>query len=127
MIDMSFMFNYCENLVSLGIRYFDTSSVVNMSNMFAGCRRLNTLDLHGFNASKVTAMENLFYGCVNLTTTITISNPNVETRYGMFSNRVGANGKITLNYTSATPALVDQMIADQPTDAKVVKGTLVSG
>lgn len=123
---MDWMFWGNKSLLTLDVSSFDTSNVTSLKGMFSGCSQLKTLDLRGFNISKVTAMESLFNNCQNLTTTITVSNPNVATCYGMFENDAGIYGGITVNYTSSASSFVDQIIANKPAGAKVVKGVLVS-
>ena len=62
--DMSYMFWYCSNLVSVPL--FDTSKVTNMNNMFFSCTQLRNVPQ--FDTSKVTNMKNMFNGCSNLKT-----------------------------------------------------------
>ena len=62
--DMSYMFWYCSNLVSVPL--FDTSKVTNMNNMFFSCTQLRNVPQ--FDTSKVTNMKNMFDGCPNLKT-----------------------------------------------------------
>ena len=56
----------------------------------------------------------------------TIKNPNISNYSGMFSSvAIQPGSKITVNYTSETEALVDQMIATKSPESNVVKGKLV--
>ncbi len=64
--DMSHMFGFCENLISLDVSHFDTSQVTNMSGMFIDCYRLESLDLSHFNTSQVTDMSYMFSMAENL-------------------------------------------------------------
>lgn len=61
------MFCDCSKLISLDIRNFDTSSVIDMSHMFCDCSKLTSLDLSNFDTSQVTDMSYMFYHCKNLT------------------------------------------------------------
>jgi hypothetical protein len=61
-----------------------------------------------------------------LNISITIRNPNTTSYSGMFDSVATKTGsKITVNYTSATSSLVDQMIATKSSDSNVVKGVQV--
>ena len=66
--DMSFMFANCSSLTTLDVSNFNTSNVTNMSSMFARCSSLTTLDVSKFNTSKVTNMSSMFARCSSLTT-----------------------------------------------------------
>ncbi len=67
MTDASYMFYYCNNLVSVDVSGFDTSQVTDMQSMFYGCESLRNLDVSGFDTSQVTDMESMFRKCKNLT------------------------------------------------------------
>ena len=67
-INMSGMFEYCNNLTTLDVSNFNTSNVTDMSGIFRACNSLTTLDVSNFNTSKVTYMFRMFNGCNNLTT-----------------------------------------------------------
>jgi len=124
--DMSRMFNGCSSLTSLNLSSFDTSSVTDMSWMFNNCSSLTNLNLSSFDTSSVTNMDFMFDGCSSLTTTITISG-NVSSYSSMFYGTATNEGaKITVNYTSSTSTLVDNMIATKYSSSNVVKGSLVS-
>ena len=43
----------CENLVSINLNNFRTSSVTNMNSMFDQCLKLKSLDLSSFETNKV--------------------------------------------------------------------------
>ena len=66
--DSSQMFYNCDNLTSIELSKFDTSSVTNMNSMFSGCSSLTSLDVSGFNTSNVTKMMFTFNKCAKLTT-----------------------------------------------------------
>ena len=60
------MLRGCNNLISLDLRKFDTSSVTNMGCMFQDCNKLTSLDLSNFNTSSTKNMGDMFNGCSNL-------------------------------------------------------------
>lgn len=64
--DMSFMFYGCENLTSLDLSGFDTSSCTNMLGMFWYCHNLGDLDFSTFQTSQVTNMSCMFDFCSSL-------------------------------------------------------------
>ena len=66
-IDMSYMFSYCNKIASLDLSKFDTSNVTNMNRMFGGCHSLTAVDVSKFNTSNVTTMYGMFSGCSGLT------------------------------------------------------------
>jgi len=125
--DMRYMFSECSSLASLNLSGFDTSNVVDMRYMFNKCSALENLDLSSFDTSSVTDMEFMFNGCNNLSTTITISNPNLTGYNSMFTNASTIDGSsIIVNYIDVTSDLVDLLIATKSNNSNVVKGTLVS-
>jgi len=66
-VNTSFMFYGCENLVNVDMRQLDTSNVTNMSWMFHGCSSLTNVDVSGFDTGKVEYMTVMFHGCSGLT------------------------------------------------------------
>ena len=66
-VDMSYMFAYCETLESVGnLLKWNVSKVTNMSSMFYGCKALKTVgDISGWDVSKVNDMTFMFYNCVH--------------------------------------------------------------
>ena len=95
--------------------------------MFKGCSALENLDLSSFDTSSVTNTEYMFNGCSQLTTTITITNPNLTGYNAMFTDASTIEGtNITVNYIESTSNLVDLLIATKSSNSNVVKGTLVS-
>ena len=66
MTDASYMFSYCNNLVSVDVSGFDTSQVTDMQSMFDRCESLRNLDVSGFDTSRVTEMQRMFGGCESL-------------------------------------------------------------
>ena len=84
---MRLMFNHCSNLTELDVSKFDTSKVTGMAGMFQRCSSLTTLDLSNFDTLKVTDMQNMFYYDSNLVT-INLSSfntSNVTAMTAMFS------------------------------------------
>ena len=61
------MFLGCNNLISLNLSHFDTSSVTDMEAMLWGCSNLISLNLSHFNTSSVTSMNmnKMFNNCNN--------------------------------------------------------------
>lgn len=69
MTDTMGMFEGCENLESVDVKGFDTSSVTYMGSMFYDCKslkNLKNLDQETFNTSKVRGMCFMFKGCESL-------------------------------------------------------------
>ena len=64
------MFSGCNNLSTLNIQNFNTSSIENMSAMFSSCSSLVTLDLTHFSTSLVKDMSYMFSNCSKLSTLI---------------------------------------------------------
>jgi len=150
--DMSYMFEETQ-VTSLELSNFDTSKVTRMDGMFR-LTKLTNLDISNFNTSETVNMEFMFYKTTittinlgifdtrkvtktymmfsdspNIKTTITIKNPNITSSYyyKMFTGAATIPAaKITVNYTSETSSLVDQMIATKSSGANVVKGSLVN-
>ncbi len=124
---MEFMFGALNNIVSLDIRNFDTSNVILMNSMFAYDYYLQNIDLSHFDFSQVINTGQMFDSCLGLKATININSTTIVTYQNMFNNAAKIDGsQITVNYTSATSGLVDQLIATKSPESKVVKGTLIS-
>lgn len=134
--DMTSMFNgagYSNPNFTLDVSNFDTSNVTSMGSMFNSTGRnstIFTLNLSNFDTSKVTRTDYMFmgigYNSTKLNISITIRNPNVTTYVNMFAGAATKSGsQITVNYTSETEALVDQMIATKFSNSNVVKGIKV--
>ena len=86
--DMSYMFEECNNLTSIGnLSVADTSNVSNMFAMFRGCSILSWLDL-SWNTSNVTDMGSMFENCSSLNELYVSSwdTSNVYNMLYMFSN-----------------------------------------
>ena len=82
------MFKDCSRLITLDIRNFDTSGVIDMHYMFKNCSKLTSLDFTGFNTSNATDMSEMFCNCEALTK-LDLSNfntRNVTNMYCMFNS-----------------------------------------
>lgn len=131
---MRYWFCDFENVDSInGLNLLDTSYTVDMEAMFMSTGRESTgftLDVSSFDTSNVTNMIFMFYctgwKSTNFVTSITIKNPNVTLYAGMFDQvAIKPGSKITVNYTSETESLVDDMIATKSDNSNVVKGVQV--
>ena len=65
--NFAYMFNRCNNLISISFPSFNTSNVTDMNDMFYNCSKLASLDVSHFDTSKVTRMDSMFFGCSSLT------------------------------------------------------------
>ena len=117
-----------SNLISINFNdNFNNANVTSMESMFSDCSSLTSIDLSGFNTSNVTNMEEMFFYCESLTTTINIMSTSVTNYSDMFSAAATASGaKITVNYTSSTSTLVDNMIATKSSNSNVIKGVQIN-
>lgn len=59
-IDMTSMFERCNNIESLDLSSFNTSKVRNMAFMFAGCLELKHLGISSFNTKNVEEISGMF-------------------------------------------------------------------
>jgi len=64
--DMTSMFEYCSNITTLDLSFFDTSNVTSMLWMFRGCTSLRNLNICTFNTAKVEIFGHMFYECSSL-------------------------------------------------------------
>ena len=78
--DMSYMFEGCENLISIkDISKWDTSNITNFSGLFKKCTSLKSLpDISKFDISKATDISQLFFDCHNLSSLPDISKWNTQ-------------------------------------------------
>lgn len=97
--DMDGMFFYCESLTNLDISSFDTSNVTDMTEMFDGCKLLASLDVTNFNTENVTSMKGCFSHC-KLITTIDLNNFNTNNVTNMQSLFYGCTSLSTLDLRS---------------------------
>ncbi len=66
-INMAWMFAYCYKLESLDVSHFNTAKVTDMNHMFTSCYLLTSLDLSSFNTANVDNMQSMFCGLTALT------------------------------------------------------------
>ena len=64
--NMSQMFYFCQNLITLDLSHFNTAKVTDMSSMFNQCRALIYVDVFSFNTENVTSMRSMFNNCLEL-------------------------------------------------------------
>ena len=144
--DMDSMFasaGYSATDFVLDVSNFDTSKVTDMDSMFEGTGYSSetfTLDVSNFDTSNVTNMKGTFantgYNSTKLNTSITITNPDINSYSDVFNGvAVMSGAKFVVNYTSKTSSLVDKMLntrtescvdeyCDDSVYANVVKGGL---
>ena len=65
--DISLMFNFCMNLSSADLYYFNTQNLQRMSSLFYGCFSLTSVNISSFNTENVVYMSSLFSCCYSLT------------------------------------------------------------
>lgn len=122
----SYLFSGFSKLTSIeGLRYFNTSNVVNMSNMFANDKLLESLDLTHFNTSKVTNMSYMFSMCEELKE-LDASNfdtSNVTDMSGMFSSLLNLT---KLNVSGFNTEKVTNMMMMFASDQKLLSLDLSS-
>jgi hypothetical protein len=74
-------------------------------------------------------MDSMFektgYNSTVLNTSITIRNPHVSYSYMFLYVATKEGTQITVNYTSDTESIIDNIIDTKSTDSNVVKGSLV--
>ena len=105
---MSYMFNCCESLTNLNLSSFDTSSVTDMSHMFSSCNSLTSLDLSNFDTSSVTDMSYMFETCKSLTS-LDLSNFNTSSVTNMYLMFAGCNNLTSLDLSSFDTSSVNYM------------------
>ena len=60
---LNYMFSRFTSQSSLDLSGFDTSNNINMIFLLENCESLISLNLYKFNTSKVTKMNNIIYNC----------------------------------------------------------------
>ena len=130
--NMRAMFQGCIALTSLDLTNFDTSKVTDMGAMFGGVAATGTMGLREvkisdkFVTDSVTSMLELFRLCAYLKFTINITGNNVTNYNRMFEDAAtDSTALITLNYTTDTETLVDNMVATAGSGNHVVKGSQI--
>lgn len=71
------LFYNCSSLTTINWGSFSTANVTNMISVFYNCSSLETIDLSSFTTDKVTTMNSMFKGCSSLTS-IDVSGFNTE-------------------------------------------------
>ena len=66
MIDCSYMFSGCTNIISIDLSSFDTSNVIDMKHMFSICCFMEKINLSNLKTDKVTDMSYMFNRCLSL-------------------------------------------------------------
>ena len=132
---MFYMFHNCVNLMDASaISNWDISNVEILGYMFNISNDVSTtqkysslpkLDIKNWDTSKVKNYAYFIESLRYVETEFTVRNPNVESYGGMLGDCANKGGKITINYTAETEAIVDEMIKTKYKNGNVVKGSLV--
>ena len=96
-----------SNLTSVeGLANLNTSEVTNMDFMFDSCNNLVTLDVSTFDVSHVSTAASMFFNCSNLTTIYCNKAWNIEKTASMFSDATKLRGydEHYVTGTMASPA-----------------------
>lgn len=124
MRNMQFMFNYCESLEKLDMK-FDTSNVVGFDYMFRDCHSLKALDLSQFETSKATTMNGMFYNCQSLKN-LDLTNWNVNSVTNM-TNMFYNCGKLNTIYMKGCNQItIDKIKAQLKTDGILNNVTIIT-
>ena len=94
--DMSYMFAGCINLIRLNVSKFETANVIDMSSMFIDCYSLTSLDVTSWNTSNVVNMNGMFSFC-NKLTNIDVSNWDTSKVNSMINLFYNCNSLTSLN------------------------------
>ena len=134
-ISLGGMFHNCVNLMDASaISNWDISNVENLGYMFNISNDVATtqkysslpkLDIKNWDTSKVKDYAYFIESLRYVETEFTVRNPNIERYYGMLYDAANKGGKIIVNYTAETEAIVDQMIETKSANGNIVKGSLV--
>ena len=63
--DLSYMFEYCNTLISIDLSDFNTNNVTNMNRMFYNCESLTSINFSNFNTSEVTDISGMFLDVIH--------------------------------------------------------------
>ena len=67
LLDCSYMFVGCKNIIYINFESFNTKNIINMSHMFENCYNLRSLpDISKWDTKNVTDMSGMFYNCSSL-------------------------------------------------------------
>ena len=124
MINMQFMFSYCESLEKLDMK-FDTSNVVAFDYMFRDCHSLKALDLTQFVTSKATTMEGMFYNCQSLKN-LNLTNWNVSSVTTMSMMFYGCGKLNTIYMKGCNQITIDKIKAQLKTDGILNNVTIIT-
>ena len=89
MKNISYLFEGCENLISIDLSNITFSYIKNMSHTFENCKKLQTINFTSFNSSNIKRMDSLFKGCTSLSNIIGLENINtysLNNITGMFND-----------------------------------------
>ncbi len=122
---MAGFFFECKNLVNLDLSSFDTSKLTDISSICSGCVALTNLNM--FSISNVTNMKYAFYNCKLISTAIKITNKNLEYyNHVTDGSAIAPNALITIDYTTETEEIVNQIIKNNNSNSNIVKGSLIT-
>ena len=65
-LDISYMFGYCYNLIKLDISKMRTDNTINMEGLFSGCSRIREINVSNIKTFKAENISYMFYSCENL-------------------------------------------------------------
>lgn len=124
---MDYLFDNCTKLKNVDVANLDFSAGPDISGMFSSCYELEHLDVETFDITGAIKANGLFSNSYKLNTKIKITSPTVTSYRQMFTKTATEDGaQITVDYSSDTSSLVDNMIATKSTDSNVIKGSLLS-
>lgn len=115
------MFQGCEQLENVNLRWWWMENIENMSSMFSGCSNLTSIDISSWDVSKVRDMGGMFGRCSNLTNLnlgISWLNPNIMTSY-MFAN-VTTTGTFIYNPAFDYSKIIDELPATWTAQPRVI-------
>lgn len=106
--NMSGMFDWTPNLLTVDVTSFNTSNVTRMNRMFFGASKVTSLDLSSFDTSKVTTMQMMFWG-MNEVTSINLSSFDTHAVLEMTSMFANTYKLASLNLSHFQTAQVTDM------------------
>ena len=75
--DLSYMFDWCINLVSVNTQDWDTCNVTNTAMMFNNCQAIESVDLSNWDTRNLSNATFMFDSCINLRS-IDLNNWNIN-------------------------------------------------
>ena len=63
---MGYLFRNCNNIKTIDVSSFDTTSVTSMLAMFYGCSSLTSLNLSNYDTSNVKSMNTMFMAATKI-------------------------------------------------------------